>query len=322
VPVVQTWSTSPSAPADQFTHWRELICAAFLALTPESDVRGGFTGVVTQWSLGALSLARIDSQRQRVQRTGRDIARAPRPGFYANLQVRGTSLMTQHGRTAFLRPGDLAVVDTGEPFAFDFPADFRQLSFFIPAGLLTAQVCGPVRTATRVDSATGVGAAVRHTLGALTRDALPSAQAARLAAHASGLLALALDPVMTGPITTGPVIQGGPRRARWLAAAVADIEEHLVDDDLSPAATARRLGISVRTLHAVFAGHDRSYAATVRRFRLTHAWRALQDPARRQLRVIDVAADAGFANAAAFHRAFRREFGRTPAQLRPDAVTR
>jgi len=89
----QRWSTLAAAPARQFAYWRELICEAFLDLTPESELRDGFAGTVTQWPLGELSLARIDSQRQQVRRTDRDIARAPHAGYYANLQVRGTSLM-------------------------------------------------------------------------------------------------------------------------------------------------------------------------------------------------------------------------------------
>jgi AraC family transcriptional activator of tynA and feaB len=302
---VRTWSTLATRRPEQFGHWRELICAAFLALTPESDLRDGFVGTVTQWSLGPLSLARIDSQRQRVRRTEQDIIRAPRDGYYANLQLAGTSEMRQAGRATVLRPGDLAVVDTGQPFAFDFTTDFRQVSFFVPGSLLTAQLPGPVPTATRIGTTGGIGAAIRHSLSALP--SLPPRSAARLAVHACGLLALALD----SPADVIPI-----RSRRTHALAVADIEEHLADDDLSPAATAGRIGISVRALHGLFAGQERSYTATVRRLRLDQTFRDLLDPARRHLRVIDVAADAGFADVASFHRAFRREFGRTPAQVR------
>jgi AraC family transcriptional activator of tynA and feaB len=300
-PPARTWSTLAARRPEQFGHWRELICAAFLALTPESDLRDGFAGTVTQWPLGPLSLARIDSQRQRVRRTEQDIVRAPRDGYYANLQLVGTSEMRQAGRATVLRPGDLAVVDTSQPFAFDFDTDFRQLSFFVPGSLLP----GPVPTATRIGTAGGVGAAIRHSLRAVP--SLAPRGAARLAMHACGLLALALE----SPVEVRP-----SRSRRTHALAVADIEEHLADDDLSPAATAARLGISVRALHGLFAGRERSYTATVRRLRLEQAYRDLRDPARRHLRVIDVAADAGFANVAGFHRAFRREYGRTPAQVR------
>jgi AraC-like DNA-binding protein len=321
----QSWSTLDVAAAGQFGHWRELICAAFLALTPESDLRDGFAGTVTQWPLGGLSLARIDSQRQRVRRTPADIARAPRPGYYANLQVSGVSEMRQGGRATVLRPGDLAVVDTGEPFAFDFGDDFRQLSFFVPSRLLDAQLTSPgdpgrsgsaARTATRIGTAGGVGAALRHSLRALPT--LEPAKAARLAVHAAGMLAIALDQIAADQPSGFTSARGVSPGRQTYALAVADIEEHLTDDDLSPAATARRLGISVRGLHGLFAGRERSYSGTVRWLRLEQARRDLQDPARAWLRVADVAVEAGFADLTSFHRAFRRAYGRTPARVRAD----
>ncbi|GAA1594545.1 helix-turn-helix domain-containing protein [Actinoplanes couchii] len=315
----QTWSTRDVPAEQRFGYWREMICQAFLALTPESDRRDAFAGSVTQWPLGALSIARIVSQRQRVERTERDLVAGSPPGFYANLQLTGVSTMRQGGRFTVLRPGDVAVVDTTEPFVFEFGDDFRQLSFFVPGQLLRAQIPGaPARgrvpgppsrasaasripTATRIPTTVGVGAALRHLL-----TALPGGSP-RLAPHAAALLAEAL---------TGPG-DAPPRRVPHThARAVADIEEHLTDDDLSPSATARRLEISVRSVHALFAGRELSYTATVRRLRLDRAARDLRDPARAHLRVADVAADAGFADVTAFHRAFRREFGRTPAQLR------
>lgn len=307
--MAQKWSTLAITRARQFAYWRELICEAFLDLTPESDMREGFTGIVTQWSFGDLNLARIDSQRQRVLRTERDIARAPRAGYYANLQVRGSSEMRQDGRMAILRPGDIAIVHTDEPFAFDFDAGFRQLSLFIPGHLLDVQGPNRDRTSTRIDTTTGAGAAARHAMEALTRSSLAPHSAERLAVLASGMLAVALD---AGAESDG----GRARSVRSYRAAVADIEEHLADDDLSPAATARRLGVSVRWLHRLFAGHERSYAATVRSLRLEAALRNLQDPARDHLRIIDIAAEAGFGHVASFHRAFRQEFGRSPAQVR------
>jgi AraC-like DNA-binding protein len=299
------WTTSALAAAEQFTHWRELICEAFLALTPESDLRDGFAGSVTQWRLGELSLARIESQRQTVHRTEAGVARDPIGGYYANLQVSGVSLMAQHGRVATLGPGDLAVVDADEPFRFEFGGDFRQLSLFIPAGGLP----GPVRTATTIATTTGVGAAVRHSMESLARGPLRESSAARLAMHAAGMLSIALEPSMLTPL----------RSPRSYESCRGDIEEHLTDEDLSPAATARRLGISVRTVHGLFAGQESSYAATVRRLRLERAARHLADPAMRHLRVIDVATEAGFGNVASFHRAFRRQFGHTPNAARGQA---
>jgi AraC-like DNA-binding protein len=287
-----------------------MICEAFLDLTPESDRRDRFVGEVTQIPLGVNAVARIRSQAQEVRRTPRDIARAPMSGYYANLQVRGDSVMIQDGRSTVLRPGDLAIVDTTQPFEFKFGGDFTQLSFYIPGELMHAQLEGRVPTATRVDTSTGVGAAARHALSALVGNQLPASTAVRLAVHTSGLLAAAIDQ---------PVDPTAPR-VRGRAAVLADLEEHLGDPDLSPAATARRLSISVRQLHALFAGYDRSFTAEVRSRRLEMARRDLMDPARAHLRVIDVSVEAGFVNVASFHRAFRQQFGKTPAQVRAAAI--
>ncbi len=64
----QRWSTMDVPKAAQFARWRELICEAFLALTPESDLRDGFAGTVAQRELAELSIARITSQRRSLLR--------------------------------------------------------------------------------------------------------------------------------------------------------------------------------------------------------------------------------------------------------------
>jgi AraC family transcriptional activator of tynA and feaB len=314
-----TWSTAAVPRPRQFGYWREMICEAFLDLTPETEARrgtagDGFRGRVTQRPLGRLAIAQIGSQAQRVCRTETDITRSPRAGYYANLQLRGSCRTTQDGRATVTQPGDLAVVDTERPFAFEFSDDFAQLSFYVPGQLLDAQLEQPVRTATRIRTVGGVGAALRHTLRALEPDGLPEAAAGRLAVHAGGLLAVALN----GPADAGPAAR---HRAGLLDAALADVAEHLADDDLCPATTARRLGISVRQLHQVFGAHERTFGAELRRQRLEQARRDLTDPARSGLRVIDIAADAGFADVTHFHRAFRRAYGVTPAQLRRGQLT-
>ena len=64
------------------------------------------------------------------------IARSPRAGYYANLQLRGSCRTVQDGRAAVTQPGDLTVVNTERPFAFELSDDFAQLSFYVPGQLL------------------------------------------------------------------------------------------------------------------------------------------------------------------------------------------
>src|SRR5215470_4050779 len=267
--VMATWSTATVPRPRQFAYWREMICETFLDLTPESPLRDGFYGRVSQQSLERLDLARIESQAQWVRRTEADIARSPHSGYYANLQIRGVGVTTQDGRVAMTHPGELTLIDTSRPFTFEFGDDFQQMSLHIPDDVLLPHLERPVPSATRISTATAVGAAIRHALTAIDGGELTPRSAARLAIHTCGLLAVALEQ----PQPVGPT---GRRHGRLLRAALDDIDEHLAKD-LSPARTARRLSISVRLLHQVFASHEHSYTATVRRRRLDQAHRDLAD---------------------------------------------
>lgn len=306
------WSTASVAPGRQFDYWREMICQAFLDLTPESRVRDGFRGRVRQQSFDQLDLANIESQAQRVRRTEADIARSPESGYYANLQLRGMCLTTQDGRATLMHPGDITVIDTAKPFTFELTDDFQQISLHIPGSLWQAEDF-TARTAMRIATNTGVGAAVRHALQALEAGQLAPESAARLAGHTCGLLAVALE-------LPEPVIVSARHNRRLLEAALNDIDEHLTDTDLAPARTAARLGISVRMLHQLFVGQEHSYTVVVRRHRLTQAHRDLSDPTLAGLRIIDIAADNGFVDVTHFHRVFREMFGYTPAQVRARAA--
>jgi len=310
--MVRTWSTAVVPAERQFGYWREAICAAFLDLAPESPLRTAFRGEVVQRDVGPFELARITSQAQRVERRPRDIDRAPGDAYYVNLQVAGSGLMAQGGRVATLRPGDLAVVDTTVPFTLAFDHDFAQLSLHVPKPLLDRELSAPLVTATTVAAGPGVNAALRAALSALQDGDLPAPVAARLAFHAGGLLALALE-------HGSPAVADRPADAagrRLLDLALADIDARLASADLTPGSTALRLGISVRRLHALFAGRERSYAREVRWRRLALAHRRLLDPAWDHLRVIDIAVDAGFPDVTHFHRVFRRRYGCTPAEVR------
>jgi AraC-like DNA-binding protein len=57
-------------------------------------------------------------------------------------------------------------------------------------------------------------------------------------------------------------------------------------------------------------------ATYVRRKQLRRALAAVTSPANRHLRIVDIAIQHGFRTESGFIRAFRREFGATPAELR------
>lgn len=306
---MRTWSTAGAAPDRQLDHWRESVCEAFLDLRPESPIRGPFRGDLTQRRFGFLELGSVRSQAQTVYRTSRAVDRTPRDSYYANLHVRGRGMVLQDRRTAALMPGDLTLVDTTHPFTMAFDGDFGQLSFHVPRAVLQREIGAVPLTARVISTQRGAGPAVRAALVALHRGDLAGASSQRLATATVGLLALLLEDQATPGTSARP-----PHGV--LEAALADIEAHLGDPDLTPAATAGRLGASVRLLHRAFERHERTFAREVRWRRLARAHEHLQDPARDPLRVIDIAVEAGFVDVTHFHRAFRQRYGRTPVEVR------
>lgn len=77
----------------------------------------------------------------------------------------------------------------------------------------------------------------------------------------------------------------------------------------------RDLGVSPRTLHAAVGAGGDTFAALIRRRRLERAAALLTD-SRTRSTVTEIAAAVGFDGPASFSRAFRREFGRTPSDVR------
>jgi AraC family transcriptional activator of tynA and feaB len=95
------------------------------------------------------------------------------------------------------------------------------------------------------------------------------------------------------------------------------VRAHLPDPDLGPETIARALSVSVRTLHAVFSDTDESVAAMVRRARLARCREDLAEPTAGS--VTEIAFRWGFSDATHFSHAFKREYGRSPREIRAGA---
>lgn len=104
-----------------------------------------------------------------------------------------------------------------------------------------------------------------------------------------------------------------PGLALALAHAAQDlVDRRLAEPDLSPTTLARELNVSVRTLQRAFAAADETVAGYIRRSRLERARLDLLQPTG-QPSVSELAARWHFADSSHFIRAFKRQYGRTPA---------
>jgi AraC-like DNA-binding protein len=127
----------------------------------------------------------------------------------------------------------------------------------------------------------------------------------------SGLVALACGASEEGRWSGREAVS-----AARLEAAKRYIEQHLAEPDLKPGTAAVALGISLRQLHLLFEPTGISFAQYVTQRRLLQCRAVLSGPMGVARSVTDIAFGWGFSNLTTFYRAFRREFGMAPGELR------
>ncbi|GAY10497.1 helix-turn-helix domain-containing protein [Pseudonocardia sp. N23] len=308
------WDIGRRPPADQFAMWHDVICRAFVPLTPSrigADVNG-FPSRVETRELGEVNRARIDSQPQLTAHGAREVARSDGEFVFVNLQLRGRCHVRHRVGTedveSVVGPGRFVVLDTTEPYHLRFDEPWRMLSFRVPHRDLGGRP-RPARLGRAVGADTGTGHVVATLMTALWHlDDAPEPPAAGGQDDLQRSFASAVSALLGGP-------GDEPGHEALRAAVLRHVAANLGDPGLSVTTVARHFAVSPRTLHAAFAGHDTTFAAAVRTMRLERCSRALVDPAVAGT-VTAIAARHGYRDPSAFSRAFRREYGIAPGDLR------
>jgi AraC-like DNA-binding protein len=112
---------------------------------------------------------------------------------------------------------------------------------------------------------------------------------------------------------------GRPPAATFADRARAALSEELQAEHVTAHRLAARLEVSVRTLNRTLAAEGTSYRRLLDQLRLDIAGHHLVDD---RVSVAEVAFLLGFSELSAFHRAFKRWTGCTPAAFRASARTR
>lgn len=99
------WDVAARPAGEQFGYWREVICEAFVPLTPtrrrDTD---GFASRVETRPLARVIRARIGSQPQRTTHGAAEVARTDGEFVFVNLQTAGTCAVEQGGGARWCGP--------------------------------------------------------------------------------------------------------------------------------------------------------------------------------------------------------------------------
>lgn len=303
-------STLDVDPDDRISFWEEYNAQELVGLRCSTYHDAGLEAYELNLDLGALRVAEIQGNPHVIDRSRQHVRDAPHGSVFLTHLVSGTAFFVHADGCLRLGAGDTIIYDTSRPYLFGFDSTMRQILLDIPKDALSGREgldgLVPALSHPVVESAGGRRAAA---LVGLMQEALAERDAPGLSDHR-----IADDLLGATQALWSPQVASGADLRR---AAVAEIRARLADLDLSAEAVAAVVGVSSRHLNRLFVAAD---GLTVTRFvqreRLYAARRDLADPAWAGARIADIAARWGFSSQAHLTRAFGREFGCRPSDVR------
>lgn len=113
--------------------------------------------------------------------------------------------------------------------------------------------------------------------------------------------------------------QADARQAR-LSEVQEFVRDNLKRSGLKPALIAREFGMSLRSLHGLFAGQDQTLMHYIKGKRLERAAEDLRDPALGRLSITEIGIKWAFSDSAHFSNAFKSRFGESPSAYRTERL--
>jgi len=224
----------------------------------------------------------------------------------------GQGRVIQDGRTAELRAGDYAIYDDARPYMLELDTEFDSVLLAFPKRRL--EVPGAVLerlTAVRIKGDSGIGRLASAYLGEVGAELeeihapqWPGAHRAAMELLSSSLLAQ-----FSANRIDEPGLDEFLRACEW-------VEANLDDPGLTSLGVASAMFMSRRRLQQLFRDHGTTVAEYIRTRRLERARVLLEDPARADATIAQIAYECGIDNPAYFSRIFGELYGRSPREHR------
>ena len=308
----ETFTTQALRPRDQLEAWREWYRPVF-DVVPKNAHCDEFPAETHVWRLGGLAMSRTSAPPLDVVRTKGHLRHDPVDHWIISYCARGAH--------SAVTAGSVLEVPARVPYLWSLGQEFLherthtdRVQFILArdafqeiAPLLDA-ACGSTLDTPLGHLLGDCMIALEHRLPALTEAELP-----RLGSAVGAMVAAAVAPSAERVAVARPQIDVGRKeRVRQV------VRKHLRTPLLGPATLCRLAGISRSNLYRLFEDSG-GVARHIQRARLLEAHVVLTDPTNAQS-ISAVAEDLCFADASSFSRAFRREFGHSPGEVRSAAL--
>ena len=307
------YSTANSSPGARAGYWKEIISNAYFPLDLKYRDEGRFNGGLDYWSMGSVSLSRIQCDAILYKRHERQIVTEREKSFLVTIPDLADINFAQDGREVSCAPGGFVLERGDAPYEFSHPGANLLWVFKVPAAALRARVGPPERlSAMSFDATKGVGAyfvdAVRTSARRIAE--MDSAAHEVVGQHLIDLLCLAIqgdERVLSSNLSSV--------RSAHLFRAEQFIRGQLSKQELLPQDIADACGISLRYLQRLFTDSGRSICEWIREQRLLMCDEELRKK-NSQLTISEIAYNWGFSDQSQFSKHYRAYFSRSPSEAR------
>lgn len=293
-----------------FEHWNDLVqavCSRLVTCRPSKDKP--FFGNFQVHDFGGLNIADIRTNANLVRCEHGSLTRGDDRFYFLVLQRQGTMAIRTDREQFILRPGDLALLDSAQPYEMRSPDIINQLSVHLDRQAFDQHVPFYANRFGKLEQNDFHGQLLQSLLRQLSV-MTPQAYAPLAPQHGTSLQ----NTLIT---LLAPLLKNGPPPDKHdLRSLVERMIEQTLREPLSPKELASRLKISVRQLHRQFEQGDETLQRYTLRRRLERCAAELSSPDKWDTPAAHIACQWGFSDSAYFSRAFKRFFGLPPAAYR------
>jgi AraC-like DNA-binding protein len=311
--IPQTFTTRSLPAAEQFEAWRTWYGPVFDSM-PQRPVEEGFRAEVATWILDGFTFSQVSAPAVNGIRTRAHIRRNPVDHWVVTSYRRGTTKIDTQDASLEAPLGAPFIVSLAEEVTTQRSNDNDRVALHLSRDRFQA-ISPMLETARGVPLNTPQGRMLSDYMLLLKRNlpSLPREDASRLGGAVQAMIEACLAPSADRLVRAGSQIN-----VTLMERVRRAVGKHLHSHSLGPAKLCREAAVSRSHLYRLLESEGGA-ARYIQRRRLSESFTLLSDAAN-TLSIAGIAETLCFADASSFSRAFRREFGTSPSDVRASSL--
>jgi AraC-like DNA-binding protein len=310
------FSTDDIPEKDRIAYWREHYGHVMLRVDLEPAGDRVFEASSRALSLPGLQVMEASCSPARISRRGQYLADGNDDVMLA-INRRGSVVVESVGRAQSLREGEAIILSGGEAASFHRTSPGGSFTLRVPRTLLESTLVSVEDAVMRpIPAEQGALRLLSdYTTWLLNAGGSVDPQLLNVSIrHVHDLLALTVGPSADFAETART---RGLKAAR-LKLAKSYVVTHSHRRDTTIATIAASLSVTPRYVQRLFEADGTTFSEFLNGQRLARAHRLLCEPGSNHVAISTIAYDIGFGDLSYFNRCFRRQYGRTPREVRGD----